>query len=75
MQDPLVKNNLLSAKDEKTGTELTLAPPPFMTPYLRETGGKLSFPPRFGQNNQALYGDILGRTAEELEQMKERGII
>ena len=35
--DPLVKDNLLSARDEVSGRELTLAPPPFMSsPFKRD---------------------------------------
>ncbi|MEW5723301.1 MAG: CoA transferase [Thermodesulfobacteriota bacterium] len=75
MADLLVEENLLWAEDEKTGTRLTLAPPPFLTPFLKESGRKLSFPPRFGQHNQALYGKVLGRSDQELAELKERGVI
>ena len=45
--DPLVTKNLLTARDPQTGREITLAPPPKMTDYLRSIGQKLSFPPPF----------------------------
>jgi formyl-CoA transferase len=75
MEDPLVKGNLLWAEDPKTGTRITLAPPPFMTPFLKESGGRLTFPPRFGQDNQAVYGGALGRSDQELARLKEKGAI
>ncbi|MFH1090004.1 MAG: CoA transferase [Pseudomonadota bacterium] len=75
MADPLVKDILLSATDPVTGREITLAPPPFMTPYLKEIGRRLSFPPRFGQHNQAVYEGELGRSKQELAALKEKGVI
>jgi crotonobetainyl-CoA:carnitine CoA-transferase CaiB-like acyl-CoA transferase len=74
-QDPLVVKNLLKAKDPKTGLEITLAPPPNMTEYLKSSGGQLSFPPRFGDHNEAIYGQVLGLGQEKLNEMKEKGII
>ncbi len=74
-QDPLVVKNLLKAKDPKTGLEITLAPPPNMTEYLKSSGGQLSFPPRFGEHNEAIYGQVLGLGQEKLNEMKEKGII
>ena len=75
VQDPLVARNLLRSKDPKTGTELTLAPPPNMTEYLKSQGGALSFPPRFGEHNEAIYGQVLGLGPEKINEMKEKGII
>lgn len=72
--DPLVKPMLLKSKDPKTGLELTLAPPPYSTSFLEERGHELSFPPRFGQHNAQVFGDLgLDRTA--LSDLKEQGII
>jgi formyl-CoA transferase len=72
--DPLVERRLLFAEDQKTGTIITLPPPPNMTPYLEEFNRKLSFPPRFGEHNGEIYGRI-GYTNEELKGFKEKGII
>ena len=72
--DPLVERRLLFAEDDKTGTRITLPPPPNMTPYLEEFNRKLSFPPRFGEHNGEVYGRI-GYTDEELKGFKEKGII
>jgi len=45
IEDPLVKPTLLKSRDPKTGTRLTLAPPPYSTPFLDENENTLSFPP------------------------------
>ena len=75
MADPLVKDNLLSAEDAKSGTKLTLAPPPYRTDFLEEIGGRLKFPPRFGEHNQSIYSGELGRSTDELAAFKEKGVI
>ena len=74
-RDPLVAKNLLKAKDPKTGTELTLAPSPNMTDYLRSVNQRLPFPPRFGEQNHEIYGKLLGYSEEQLKTFKEKGII
>lgn len=75
VEDPLVKKRLLSSTDPKTGTNVTLAPPPNMTPFLEESDQKLSFPPRFGEQNKEIYGGILGYDDAKLAEFKEKGII
>jgi len=73
--DPLVACRLLFATDPVTGTRIILAPPPHTTPFIEQSGRELTFPPRFGQHNQEIYGAVLGRTAPELSELKARGII
>jgi len=75
VQDPLVKPNLIRSKDPKTGLEITVAPPPFMTPYLKSIDRTLSFPPRFGEQNEEIYGGLLGYNAEQMKEFKEKNII
>jgi len=75
VEDPLVERRILTCKDPKTGTKVTLAPPPNMTPFLEECDQKLSFPPRFGEQNQEIYGDVLGYDEATLVSFKEKGII
>ena len=73
--DPLVQKRLLYAQDPVSGMRITLAPPPNMTPFLEESNRQLSFPPRFGENNQQIYGQQLGYSDEQLASLKEKGVI
>ncbi len=75
VEDPLVKPNLIRSKDSKTGIEITIAPPPFMTPYLKSVNRMLSFPPRFGEHNEEIYGGLLGYSTEQLKELKVKNII
>jgi crotonobetainyl-CoA:carnitine CoA-transferase CaiB-like acyl-CoA transferase len=75
LQDPLIKRRLLKSKDPKSGLELTLPPPPFVTPFLKESDSTLTFPPRFGEHNGEIYSDILGYAEDDLSIFKEKGII
>ncbi len=74
-EDPAVKPRLLETVDPRTGFRVTLAPPPFMTPCLRERGQTMTFPPRFGEHNEAVYGGGLGLSAQELAALKAEGVI
>jgi crotonobetainyl-CoA:carnitine CoA-transferase CaiB-like acyl-CoA transferase len=74
IEDPNVKDALLTAKDPITGTEIWMAPPPFMTPLLRESGRTMTFPPRFGEHNEKIYG-ALGYSSEKLKEMKTKEVI
>ena len=73
--DPLVERRLLYSTDPVTGTKITLAPPPRMTPFLEEAGRELSFPPRFGEHNREIYGTRLGYSAQELDRLGETKVI
>ena len=75
VEDPLVKPNLLRSKDPKTGTEITIAPPPINNPYLKSINRVLSFPPRFGEHNEEIYNGLLGYSAAQLKEFKEKNII
>ncbi len=75
VQDPLVKPNLLRSKDPKTGTEITIAPPPLMTSFLKSVNRTLSFPPRFGEHNEEIYGRLLGYSSAQLKEFKGKNII
>ena len=72
--DPLVERRLLVAEDQKTGTRITLPPPPNMTPFLEESNRKLPFPPRFGEHNHEIYGQ-LGYSDNDIQALKEKRII
>ncbi|MBI4964381.1 MAG: CoA transferase [Desulfomonile tiedjei] len=73
--DPIVAGKLLKAKDHKTGFELTLAPAPTSTSFLESNERRLSFPPRFGEHNEAILGKELGMSSSELGSLKADGII
>jgi crotonobetainyl-CoA:carnitine CoA-transferase CaiB-like acyl-CoA transferase len=73
--DPLVERRLVYSTDPKTGLKLTLAPPPIMTPYLDEIHRQISFPPRFGEHNQEIYGKLLGYSDADLARLKEKKVI
>lgn len=75
LQDPLVKKQLLFAKDPITSRQITLSPPPIMTPFVKDRGGYLAFPPRFGEHNDEIYGKKLGYDVAALEDLKNRSII
>ncbi|MBW2094360.1 MAG: CoA transferase [Deltaproteobacteria bacterium] len=72
--DPLVQRRLLYAEDPVSGTRITMAPPPYMTPFLESTERVLSFPPRFGEHNEEIYGG-LGYSRDHLSRLKEQRII
>jgi crotonobetainyl-CoA:carnitine CoA-transferase CaiB-like acyl-CoA transferase len=75
VQDPLVKPNLIRSKDPKTGVEITIAPPPINNPYLKSINRMMSFPPRFGEHNEKIYSGLLGYSAAQLKEFKEKNII
>lgn len=75
VEDPLVKPNLIRSKDPKTAIEITIAPPPINNPYLKSVNRMLSFPPRFGEHNEEIYRGLLGYTAAQLKEFKEKNII
>ncbi|MFH0727242.1 MAG: CaiB/BaiF CoA-transferase family protein [Pseudomonadota bacterium] len=75
LAEPIVKQKTLRSQDPVSKLELTLAPPPHETSFLKESDGQLSFPPRFGEHNKAIYGDVLGYTDQQLANFKEKGVI
>jgi len=74
IQDPLTAKRLLNAQDPVSGMEITLAPPPNMTPFLASNERRMTFPPRFGENNNEIYGRV-GCTEADLDRLKENGVI
>ena len=75
IEDPLVKDKLITAKDPRTGTEAFLPPTPVITPYLESVGLKMTFPPRLGEHNAEVYGDALGYDEQRMAELKETGVI
>lgn len=56
--DPLIAPRLVRARDERSGLAIAIAPPPIETEHLRQSGNTLSFPPRLGEHNEAIYGAL-----------------
>ena len=75
LEDPLIQGELLKSRDAQSGIELTHAPPPFMTPFLKHSNKSLSFPPRFGEHNSKIYCTVLDYSEGDLIDFKEKGII
>jgi formyl-CoA transferase len=75
IEDPLVERRLLYSQDPVTGKRITLAPPPYMTPFLEQSDRQLLFPPRFGEQNNEIYGGKLGFSDDDLVRLKESGVI
>jgi len=75
VKDPLVEKRLIFSQDPVSGKRITLAPPPYMTSFLHENNGELPFPPRFGEHNLEIYGQGLGYSEEEIQELRERKVI
>lgn len=74
-EDPFVKPNLIRSRDPRTGLEITIAPPPVNTSFLKSINRTLDFPPRFGEHNTEYYEGLLGYSEEQLKGFKEKDII
>jgi len=75
IEDPLVERRLLFSQDPVSGQKITLAPPPNMTSFLEQSDRQLRFPPRFGEQNNEIYGGKLGFSDDDLVRLKENGVI
>jgi crotonobetainyl-CoA:carnitine CoA-transferase CaiB-like acyl-CoA transferase len=75
VDDPLVRDRLVRSKDPRTGTEVFLPPTPVITDHLASEGMELLFPPRLGEHNEEVYGDLLGYDGKKLSELKETGVI
>jgi len=74
IEDVYIKEALLTAKDPITGAQIFMAPPPFMTSFLKESGQQMTFPPRFGEHNAHIYG-ALGYSSGKLQELKKKEVI
>ena len=75
LEDELVKDHLLTTRDEKSGCTVTLAPPPHDTDYLKERQRSLPFPPRLGEHNREIYSRELGFADDTLQELRQQKII
>ncbi len=74
VEDPMIKDAMITATDARSGKTVHLPPPVVKTDFLESVGYSLSFPPRFGEHNEEIYGE-LGYSPEDLKEFKEKGII
>ncbi len=75
IEDPLVKDRLIHSKDPRTATEVFLPPTPIITSHLESVSMQMPFPPRWGEHNEEIYGDLLGYDGPKMEELKEAGVI
>ncbi|MCX5811847.1 MAG: CaiB/BaiF CoA-transferase family protein [Proteobacteria bacterium] len=75
LEDPYIKDEILSSTDERSGTTIYLAPQPLTTSYVKSLNRILPFPPRFGEHNEEIYCKKLGISVEHLEQLKAKGVV
>jgi len=75
IDDPHITEKMVYSKDHRTRTEVTLPPPPVITPYLKSVNLKLSFPPRLGEHNREIYGDVLGYSPSKINELREKNIV
>ncbi|OPY72687.1 MAG: Formyl-coenzyme A transferase [Syntrophorhabdus sp. PtaU1.Bin050] len=75
IEDPYVKNEILSSTDKTTGVTIYLAPPPVTSGYVRSLNRHLTFPPRFGEHNDEIYCSALGYTQEYIDELRAKGVV
>ena len=75
VEDPFVKPHLVKSVEEGTGFEITMAPAPVTTDWLKENNMMMSFPPRLGQDNEKIIMGELGWSREDFEAAKAEGAL
>lgn len=75
IDDPFIRPGLIWARDPQTGLEIALPPPPARTAHLAATDSQMTFPPRLGEHNAAIYGGELGYDDFKLRELRNKGII
>jgi len=74
LAEPLLKEFFAHSLDGPSGAEVIL-PPTAEVGADGDLPARLSFPPRLGEHNGAIYGSRLGVSDQKLTELKERGII
>ncbi len=70
-KDPLIADRLVSARDPRSGVEIRVSPPPVISEHLLESDMTLGFPPRVGEHNDLVYGEL----GYELSELRATGVI
>lgn len=71
LADPLVSERLVRIQDPRTGQEVALPP----NAVLAGPSPDMSFPPRLGEHNEAIYSGVLHFSPARLADLESRGII
>lgn len=69
MSDPGLKNNMVRAKDSKSGYEITLPPDPVIKFPEEKT---INFPPRLGEHNEEILAKYLNYSSETIKELKNK---
>ena len=69
--DPLIADRLVSAHDPRSGVEIRVSPPPVISEHLRERDMTLGFPPRVGEHNDLIFGEL----GYEIRELQANGVI
>lgn len=75
VEDPHLVPDMTHARDPRTGMEISLPPPPVATSFLLQRGRRISFPPRLGEHNERVYGEVLGYEPAQVAALRQRGIV
>ena len=59
-------------RDPRSWTEVFLPPE---AEVGADAPPSLSFPPRHGEHDEMIYGEVLGMDGKRIEELRERGII
>jgi formyl-CoA transferase len=76
LNEPLLRDAFACARDERSGLVVKLSP------VAEVNGGdagrnaaELSFPPRLGEHNDMIYGEVLGYNSNQLAELRNRNVI
>lgn len=73
--DPFVAPHLVRSREEATGFEVVMSPPPVTSEWLRRHHMTMSFPPRLGEHNESIFRGELGMSEVEYLALRADGVI
>ena len=71
LTDEYVQRNMLTARDEKTGTTIHFPAPVVITEHLRKQNMQVKFPPRLGEDNEKIFGAL----GYDVDALRTRGVV
>lgn len=72
LAEPLLRDTFTCARDERSHLEVKLSP---MAEVNGGDASELSFPPRLGEHNALVYGEVLGYSSDQLAELRSRRVI